>query len=135
MAGVHGTNNCYTRLRGTTAGRRESVVGRRRSIERSGYGGSVISMTDITELVRRDPEEIWSQGNFDVIDEIFASEFILYDPAAGEVPYDREDYREYVETYREAFPDVEYTVETAIAEGAIATIRYTARGTQEGEFM
>ncbi len=90
--------------------------------------------TEITELVRRDPEEVWTEGNLDVIEEIYAEEFTLHDPAAPDEPRDRDDYRDYVERYREAFPDVEYEVEDVIAEGETAALRYTARGTHEGEF-
>ncbi|WP_265111055.1 ester cyclase [Halosolutus halophilus] len=92
-------------------------------------------MTTNKEIVRRDPEEIWTEGNLDAIDEIFATDFVLHDPSSADEPQDRDDYREYVETYREAFPDVEYEVETAVAEGATVVVRYTARGTHEGEFM
>ncbi len=90
---------------------------------------------EITELVRRDPEELWTEGDLDVIEEIYAEEFVLHDPAAPDEPRDRDDYRDYVETYREAFPDVEYEVEDVIADGETATLRYTARGTHDGEFL
>ncbi|MEY7851296.1 ester cyclase [Natrarchaeobius sp. A-rgal3] len=91
--------------------------------------------TDSKALVRRDPEEVWTEGDLEVIDEIFAEEFVLHDPSAGGEPRGREEYRGYVETYREAFPDVEYEVEDAIGDGEYVTIRYTAHGTHDGEFL
>ncbi|MEM4780014.1 MAG: ester cyclase [Halalkalicoccus sp.] len=90
---------------------------------------------NVKELVRRDPEEIWTEGNLDTIDEIFAEEFVLHDPAATGKPQGRDEYRAYVESYRQAFPDVEYVVEDVIAEEEIAAVRYAARGTHEGEFL
>ena len=93
-------------------------------------------MTDeVTEIVRRDPEEIWTKGNLDAIDETFAEEFVLHDPSSDNTPLGRDEYREYVESYREAFPDMEYTVEAMIADGETVALRYTARGTHEGAFL
>ncbi|ARS90336.1 ester cyclase [Natrarchaeobaculum aegyptiacum] len=92
-------------------------------------------MTTPTELVRRDPEEIWTDGSLEVIDDIFADSFVLHDPAAPDDPRDRDAYRSYVESYREAFPDVEYEVEDVIADDDRVALRYTARGTHEGSFM
>ncbi|WP_306052487.1 ester cyclase [Natronococcus wangiae] len=91
--------------------------------------------TPINELVRRDPEEIWTDGSLETIDELFAESFVLHDPSSADEPRGRDDYREYVETYRAAFPDLEYTVETVIAEDDIAALRYTAHGTHEGELL
>ncbi|XVH33445.1 ester cyclase (plasmid) [Haloferacaceae archaeon DSL9] len=87
------------------------------------------------ELVRRDPKEIWTEGNLDAIDEIFREDFVLHDPSSTGESKGRDDYREYVEIYREAFPDVEYEVDAVVAEGETVALRYTARGTHEGEFM
>ncbi|WP_152421996.1 ester cyclase [Natrialba chahannaoensis] len=86
-------------------------------------------------LVRRDPEEIWSAGNLDTISEVFAEEFVLHDPAAPDEPRDRDDYRAYVETYREVFPDVTYEVDSLVAESEFVSLRYTAHGTHKGEFF
>ncbi|WP_121741904.1 ester cyclase [Natronorubrum halophilum] len=91
--------------------------------------------TEPKALVRRDPEEIWTAGNLDAIDELFADGFVLHDPSTDGESRGRDDYREYVETYRAAFPDVEYEVESIVAEGGIVALRYTAGGTHEGEFM
>lgn len=91
--------------------------------------------TRITELVRRDPEEIWTDGNLETIDDLFAESFVLHDPSSADEQRGRDEYREYVETYRAAFPDLEYAVETVIAEDDIAALRYTARGTHEGELL
>ncbi|WP_433632504.1 ester cyclase [Halomicrococcus sp. NG-SE-24] len=87
------------------------------------------------ELVRRDPEEIWSEGNVDVVDEIYAEDFVLHDPSSPDGTRGREEYREYAAAYRDAFPDAEYVVEELVAEGDAVAMRYTARGTHEGELM
>lgn len=90
---------------------------------------------EIKRLVRRDPEEIWTEGNVEAIEDLFAPDFVLHDPTSPGEIRGREAYRETVETFREAFPDAEYTVEDVLAEGEMAALRYTARATHRGTFM
>ncbi|WP_458189320.1 ester cyclase [Haladaptatus sp. NG-WS-4] len=87
------------------------------------------------DLVRRDIEEIWADGNVEVIDEVYDENFVLHDPSYPNEPRSRDDYREYVELYRTAFPDSEYTAEEMVAEADTVALRYTARGTHDGELM
>jgi len=96
---------------------------------------SMTTESELTELVRRDTEEVWTDGNLEVIDEIFAEGFVLHDPASPDETQGRDEYRGYVETYREAFPDIKYEVEDVVAEDDTAALRYTATGTHEGTFM
>lgn len=91
--------------------------------------------TELKELVRRDTEEVWTDGDLEVIDEIFAEDFVLHDPTKPGETQGRDDYRGYVETYHEAFGDLEYEVETVIAEDDTAALRYEATGTHDGTFM
>ncbi|WP_227374311.1 ester cyclase [Haladaptatus halobius] len=85
------------------------------------------------ELVRRDIEEVWGDGNVEMIDEIYDENFVLHDPSSPDETQGRDDYKEYVEAYRTAFPDSEYAAEEMVAEGDTVALRYTARGTHEGE--
>ena len=41
-------------------------------------------LTNNKALVRRLFEEVWNQGNLTAIDELFATSYIRYDPAAPE---------------------------------------------------
>jgi steroid delta-isomerase-like uncharacterized protein len=90
---------------------------------------------DAETLVRRDPEEIWSAGRVDLIDELYHEDFVLHDPSSPESDAGREEYHEYVETYRRAFPDAEYTVDTIVADEDTVMLRYTADGTHDGELL
>ncbi|GAA0228500.1 ester cyclase [Haladaptatus pallidirubidus] len=85
------------------------------------------------KLVRRDAEEIWSKGKTEIIDEIYDEDFVLHDPSSPNEEQGREEYREYVETFRRAFPDARYRVDIELAEDDLVSLRYTARGTHEGE--
>jgi steroid delta-isomerase-like uncharacterized protein len=85
-------------------------------------------------LARRYFEEIWNQGNLDVIPEIIAANHVHHDPAnpGASGP---EGMKQLVSMYRAAFPDTRFTVEDQIAEGAKVVTRWTARGTHQGELM
>jgi steroid delta-isomerase-like uncharacterized protein len=126
----------------TTAGLKTLSVdpgGSARSLKTDGVdtpsGVEPMTPEENKQLVRRDPEEIWSEGDLDVVDEIYAEDFVLHDPSSPDGTRGREGYREYVAAYRDAFPDAEYVVEELVAEGDAVVMRYTASGTHEGELM
>ncbi len=84
------------------------------------------------ELVRRSNEELWGEGNLDIIEEYVAEEYVEYNTAAPEPIRGREGYRKNVEMVHEAFPDLEVTTEDLIAEGDKVVTRYTLSGTHDG---
>jgi steroid delta-isomerase-like uncharacterized protein len=85
-------------------------------------------------LVRRFVEEAFNKGNLDVADEVYASNFVSHE-SAGPVERDPEYVKQFVGTYRGAFPDGHTTVEAVIAEGDKVAYRWTFRGTHRGELM
>lgn len=78
-------------------------------------------------------EEAFSEGDLEVIDEVCAENFVSHDPIVGD--QDREASKQTLASYREAFPDLSFTVEDALDCGDKVVIRWTARGTFENEFM
>jgi len=84
-------------------------------------------------IARRHAEEVLSQGNLGLVDEIFASDFVGHAPS-GET-HGPEAMKQFVSALRRAFPDLRVTVEDQIAEGDKVTIRWTSRGTHTGEFQ
>jgi steroid delta-isomerase-like uncharacterized protein len=86
-------------------------------------------------VIRRFLEEIFEGGNLDLVDELFAPDYVLHDPSVpGEVE-GPEAMKQYINMYRTAFPDTRFTVEDQIAEGDEVVTRWTGQGTNEGEFM
>ena len=85
-------------------------------------------------IVRRAFEEPW-KGNLDVIDELIAKDYIGHDPANPEPLRGPAGVKEFISTYRAAFPDARITVEQQLAEGDLVATRWTGRGTHEGELM
>ena len=86
--------------------------------------------------VRRLLEEGFSQGHTEVVDEVLNPNFVCYDPnsEAGEVR-GAETIKQEIEWFRNAVPDLTYTVEDQVAEGDKVVTRYTASGTHQGEFF
>jgi steroid delta-isomerase-like uncharacterized protein len=86
-------------------------------------------------LVRRALEEVWNRGNYAVVDELVAKDYLGHSGAEGPETHGREGYRKFFATQREAFPDIEYEIEDQIAEGDKVVTRWTARATHTGEFQ
>lgn len=86
------------------------------------------------ELSRRVAEEVWSAGNLDVIDELFASDYHGWTPTDGEIRGPA-GFRELVERYRAAFSGTTMTADHLVAEGDWVTMSWTAHGTHTGELM
>ena len=86
------------------------------------------------EIVRRIAEEPW-RGNYDVIDEHIAADYVGHDPSMPEPIRGPAGFRGYVRTFQDAFRDARITVEEQLAEGDLVATRWTGRGIHEGELM
>jgi predicted ester cyclase len=97
---------------------------------------SSMSTEENKEKARRFLEEGFGQGNLEVVDEVLDPNFVCYDPnsEAGEVR-GADTMKQEIEWFRNAVPDLTYTVEDQVAEGDKVVSRYTARGTHQGEFF
>lgn len=84
-------------------------------------------------LVRRELEEIFSKGNLDAADEVYAPAYVGHDPTEPEEIRGLEGARQYAAVFRSAFPDLHATVDDQVAEGDRVATRFTARGTHQGE--
>lgn len=94
----------------------------------------VISPEANRALANRIWEEIWHQGNLSLIDELFAADFVRHDPNGQELR-GREQTRQFMSSFRAAFPDLRYDIEDQIAESDKVVTRYRFRGTNEGPFQ
>ncbi len=89
-------------------------------------------MADAKQIVRRLIEEPWT-GNWGVIDEFVAPEYIGYDPAEPEPIRGPAGFKANIEKYLAGFPGGGITVDDQIAEGDKVATRWTGRGTHMGE--
>jgi steroid delta-isomerase-like uncharacterized protein len=83
-------------------------------------------------VARREIEELYAQGNLDAAEEIFAPNYVGHDPTSGDIR-GIEGAKQFAATYRQAFPDLQPTVEDQVAEGDKVVTRFSARGTHQGE--
>jgi steroid delta-isomerase-like uncharacterized protein len=87
---------------------------------------------DNKAFVRRFIDNAFNEGNLAIIDELVASDYVLH--GAPEI-HGPEAMKQFVRTYRTAFPDYACTIEAQIAEADVVVTRWTVRGTQDGELM
>jgi steroid delta-isomerase-like uncharacterized protein len=80
------------------------------------------------EMVRRSWE---AAENPDVLNEIYTSDAVWHLPDQDIKGV--EEFKQYVATYKNAFPDLNVTIEDEAAEGEKVVNRYTIRGTHQGE--
>ena len=92
-----------------------------------------MSAQENKSVVRREFEEILSQGgNLDAAQEIYATDYVGHEPTFGDV-HGVEGAKQFAATYRQAFPDIQTTMEDQLAEGDKVVTRFTSRGTHQGE--
>ena len=76
---------------------------------------------------------MFSQGsNLDAAEEIYAADYIGHEPTSGDI-HGVEGAKQFAATYRQAFPDLQSTIEDQIAEGDKVVTRFRSRGTHQGE--
>jgi steroid delta-isomerase-like uncharacterized protein len=87
------------------------------------------------EVVERFYSEVVNAGNLDLIDELFADDFVEHESLEGR-PQNRDGVKQFFADLRKAFPDLEFTVEHVLAEEDTVAARVRVRGTHAGaEFM
>lgn len=85
-------------------------------------------------VVRRLIEGVQRDGDFDLFEKLFASDYIDHTPF-GDVPANRDGTRTIYQAFRTAFPDWRAAIHQQIAEGDLVTTRKTYHGTHRGAFM
>jgi predicted ester cyclase len=79
-------------------------------------------------LVRRAWEVL---DNPDILDEVYAPDVVWHEP--DQDIHGLEEARQFISTYKAAFPDLNATIEDVIAAGDKVVTRITLRGTHQGE--
>ena len=93
-----------------------------------------MSTLDSKALAQRWLEEVWNKGDLNLIDELIAPEYVLHDPMRPGLK-GRAGIKESIRMFRQAFPDLTFTVEDQIAETDKVVTRYTVQGTHLGPLM
>jgi steroid delta-isomerase-like uncharacterized protein len=85
------------------------------------------------ELMRRYVEQSVTHGDDAVLDELTSADYLGH--MSGVPDFDRAMHRQLLGAFREAFPDLQVTIEDLIAEGDRVVSRSTYRGTHLGMFQ
>src|SRR5712692_5499426 len=96
-------------------------------------GEHLMAAENNTTVASRWYEEVFNGGHLELIEELFAPNFVDHDPSNPLPGF--EGLRQLVNTYRGAFPDIHLTVEDEITEGDKVVTRFTGRGTHKGPLM
>lgn len=83
-------------------------------------------------IAHRILDEVFSRGNLSTMRELFSSDITIHDP--DKELRGLEQVEQGITRLRTAFPDLYYAVEDMIAEGDKVVVRFTGRGTHQGEF-
>lgn len=78
-------------------------------------------------------EELWNAGNYRLIPELFAPDYIHYDPNYPEI-HDLASYKKWLMTIQTAFPDLQITFHDVLESDTKLALRWTVRGTHLGEY-
>jgi steroid delta-isomerase-like uncharacterized protein len=85
------------------------------------------------ETSRRVIEEAFGKGRLEILDELCAGDFVDHDPIQGDRGLD--EVKQTISDYRDAFPDLEFTIDDVFDADDKVVIRWSAQGTFENEFM
>ena len=84
---------------------------------------------------RRFFDQVWSEGNFDLVDELFAPDYVGHPSGPEETVQGPEGVKKYVGRLRKGVPDLTFTVDDQVADGDKVVTRWTAHGTHDGELI
>ena len=88
-------------------------------------------------LIRRWFEEVWNKGREEAIDEMFAPEGVAHGLAdeTGSPLRGPEAFKAFFRKFRDAFPDIEVSVEDTIAEDDRVAARCSVRGSHRTDAL
>ena len=86
-------------------------------------------------IVQRAYEEVWNQGNVDLVDELVMPDYTRHEIGDPEDTGGIEPFKASVVAIRAAFPDLELIIEDIVAEGDRVATRSRFTGTHQGELM
>ena len=89
------------------------------------------------KLFQRYFDVVANGGNLDVADEIFASDYLHHDPANPDPRpvVGPQGVKAHLTSLKGAFPDLVFDIDDIVAEGDSIVVRWTARGTNTGDYF
>jgi len=89
------------------------------------------------QLFKRYFDECANGGNLDLVDEIYAADYQHHDPANPDPRpmVGPQAVRDHLISLKGGFPDLVFDVEDMISDGDQIIVRWTARGTNTGDYF
>lgn len=94
-----------------------------------------MSDQEILDLVNRFTDESWNGGNLDLLDEMFAADYVGHDAPRPDPVRGPEGMRDFLRMYHHAFSDAHITIDDVIVRDDKVVTRWTGRGTHDGDLM
>ena len=92
-----------------------------------------MSIEDNKAVVRRAYLDGMNKRDLSIIDKTFAPDYVVYYPGMEPIR-GREEAKEAIAAFLDAFPDIVFTIEDQVGEGNKVVTRWTAVGTHSGDF-
>lgn len=89
------------------------------------------------ELVRRYFNEVANNGNLDLVDEMFAPDYLHHDPANPDPRgvVGPQGVKDHLLSLTRGFPDVRFEIDDVVADGDEVLVRWTATLTHTGDYF
>jgi steroid delta-isomerase-like uncharacterized protein len=102
-------------------------------------GCSTTSPGDVLErnrrLVRQMNAEVWNKENLDMVDNLYAPDFVLHFLPDGSELRGVASLRAHIRDHRKAFPDWSEEIKRIVAERDLVVIHYVSTGTNQGIWL
>ncbi len=85
---------------------------------------------DFTAQTRQIYEDVLNKGELDAADDLLAKNCVGH--SGSEEIRGPEGFKQFVQGFRTAFPDLRFTIEEIVSQGTTVVTRYTSQGTQRG---
>jgi steroid delta-isomerase-like uncharacterized protein len=89
---------------------------------------------DIKKLNEHFYDEVFRRRHVEAIDKLLTDDFVEHTPAPGQAA-DRLGAKDFIGQMLQAFPDLDFTIDTQIAEGDTVATVGTMTGTHRADFM
>ena len=87
------------------------------------------------EAVVRRTFDAFNSGDTSGAEELIAADAVNHDPAAPEEGHGPDGFKQTIELYRGAFPDLTFTIDEMFSDGDLVCTRWSTTGTHDGDLM
>jgi steroid delta-isomerase-like uncharacterized protein len=89
----------------------------------------------VRATIERLMEDVWNEGEYDDLKEIVSPNLTMRDLSSGQNVAGADGLKDWLSSFRKAFPDLEVSSQETITEGEAVAHHWVLRGTHQGPFM